>query len=73
MIGGKTWGEMVMNRELEAQELKIQDVQAPITAASPEVKQIIEKVCRLEKSRLARKSKGAVNEDILAIIKEAVK
>lgn len=55
-----------------SQELNIEDVQAPITTAPPEVKQIIERVCRLEKSRLARKSKGAINDDILGIIKEAV-
>jgi uncharacterized protein (UPF0335 family) len=53
-------------------ESSIEDVQAPITTAPPEVKQIIERVCRLEKSRLARKSKGAINDDILGIIKEAV-
>ncbi|BAZ80544.1 MAG: hypothetical protein ACKO9I_05135 [Sphaerospermopsis kisseleviana] len=54
-------------------ESNIEDVQAPINTAPPEVKQIIERVCRLEKSRLARKSKGAINDDILGIIKEAVK
>ncbi|MBK1988912.1 hypothetical protein A0J48_015430 [Sphaerospermopsis aphanizomenoides BCCUSP55] len=53
-------------------ELNVEDVQAPITSAPPEVKQIIERVCKLEKSRLARKSKGAINDDILAIVKEAV-
>ncbi|WP_353929590.1 hypothetical protein WJM97_14895 [Okeanomitos corallinicola TIOX110] len=53
-------------------ELDIEDVQAPITTAPPEVKQIIERVCRLEKSRLARKSKSAINDDILGIIKEVV-
>lgn len=53
-------------------ELNLEDVQAPITSAPAEVKQIIERVCKLEKSRLARKSKGAINDDILAIVKEAV-
>jgi uncharacterized protein (UPF0335 family) len=54
-------------------ESNIEDVQEPINTAPLEVKQIIERVCRLEKSRLARKSKGAINDDILGIIKEAVK
>ncbi|MBD2692519.1 hypothetical protein [Anabaena catenula] len=50
----------------------IEDVQEPITSAPPEVKQIIDKVCKLEKSRLDRKSKGHINDDILTIVKEAV-
>ena len=53
-------------------EANIEDVQEPITTAPPEVKQIIEKVWRLEKSRLDRKSKGHINDDILTIVKEAV-
>jgi uncharacterized protein (UPF0335 family) len=53
-------------------ESNIDDVQEPITTASPEVRQIIEKVWRLEKSRLDRKSKGHINDDILDIVKEAV-
>ncbi|MDB9465006.1 hypothetical protein [Dolichospermum circinale] len=53
-------------------ESNIEDVQEPISSAPPEVKQIIEKVWRLEKSRLDRKSKGHINDDILAIVKEAV-
>ncbi len=54
------------------QEANIDDVQEPITSAPPEVRQIIEKVWKLEKSRLDRKSKGHINDDILDIIKEAV-
>ncbi|MBS3028500.1 MAG: hypothetical protein HCA25_15835 [Dolichospermum sp. DET50] len=53
-------------------ESNIEDVQEPITSAPPEVKQIIEKVCKLEKNRLDRKSKGHINDDILTIVKEAV-
>ncbi|MEY3402828.1 MAG: hypothetical protein RLZZ86_2444, partial [Cyanobacteriota bacterium] len=53
-------------------ESNIEDVQEPISSAPPEVKQIIEKVWRLEKSRLDRKSKGHINDDILTIVKEAV-
>lgn len=50
----------------------VEDVQEPMITAPPEVKQIIEKVWKLEKSRLDRKSKGHINDDILAIVKEAV-
>ncbi|MBD2137349.1 hypothetical protein H6F32_07060 [Anabaena sp. FACHB-1237] len=60
------------NIESESENIAIEDVQKPIMSAPPEVKQIIEKVCKLEKSRLARKSKAAINDDILMIIKEAV-
>lgn len=54
------------------QEANIDDVQEPITSAPAEVRQIIERVWKLEKSRLDRKSKGHINDDILDIIKEAV-
>ncbi len=48
------------------------DVQEPINSAPPEVRQIIERVCQMEKSRLDKKSQGHINEDILKIVKEAV-
>jgi hypothetical protein len=51
----------------------INDVQEPIKTASAEVKQIIERVWHLEKSRLDKKSLSHINEDILTIIKEAIK
>ncbi|MEB3219379.1 MAG: hypothetical protein HC836_36900 [Richelia sp. RM2_1_2] len=51
----------------------IDEVQEPIKSASAEVRQIIERVWNLEKSRLDKKSFGHINEDILAIVKEAVK
>ncbi|MBE9208899.1 hypothetical protein IQ244_20600 [Nostoc sp. LEGE 06077] len=53
-------------------EQNIDDVQEPITSASPEVRQIIERVWYLEKSRLDKKSNSPINDDILAIVKEAV-
>ncbi|MEA5507761.1 hypothetical protein VB735_32665 [Halotia wernerae UHCC 0503] len=56
-----------------SQELNIDDVQEPINSAPPEVQQIIERVWKLEKSRLNRKSKGHINDDILDIVKEAVR
>lgn len=51
----------------------IDDVTEPITNAPPEVKQIIERVWYLEKSRLDKKINSHINDDILAIVKEAVR
>ncbi|MBH8572203.1 hypothetical protein I8752_03965 [Nostocaceae cyanobacterium CENA369] len=56
-----------------SQEANIDDVQEPINSAPPEVRQIIERVWQLEKSRLDKKSLGHINDDILAIVKEAVR
>jgi uncharacterized protein (UPF0335 family) len=56
-----------------SKEVSIADVQEPITSAPPEVKQIIERVWKLEKSRLDRKSKSHINDDILDIVKEEVR
>jgi hypothetical protein len=53
-------------------EPNIEDVQQPITSASPEVREIIEKVWKLEKSRLDKKLNTHINDDILTIIKEVV-
>ncbi len=50
----------------------IDNVYEPINNASPEVRQIIDKVLKLEKSRLDRKRKSHINDDILDIVKEAV-
>ncbi|WP_193197696.1 hypothetical protein [Nostoc sp. MG11] len=55
------------------EEPNIDDVQEPITSASPEVRQIIERVWHLEKSRLDKKSNSHINDDILAIVKEEVR
>lgn len=48
------------------------DVQEPITSASPEVRQIIERVLQTEKDKLYLKIPRNINDDILKIIKEAV-
>lgn len=53
-------------------ELGMNDVQEPINSASVEVREIIERVCQVEKSRLDKKSLGHINDDILKIVKEAV-
>jgi hypothetical protein len=48
------------------------NVQEPILTAPPEVRQIIERVWQLEKSRLDKRSLSHINDDILKIVKEAV-
>ena len=50
----------------------IDEVQEPIINAPPSVRQIIERVWNLEKSRLDKKSLSHINDDILAIVKEVV-
>jgi hypothetical protein len=54
-------------------EHNLDEVQEPINNASSEVKQIIEQVWQVEKSRLDKKSLSHINDDILTIIKEAVR
>jgi hypothetical protein len=54
-------------------ETNIDYVQEPISSAPPEVRQIIDRVWQLEKSRLDKKINSHINDDILAIVKEAVK
>lgn len=53
-------------------EENFQNIQAPITDASPEVKLIIERVLRLEKDRLYGRGLKNINDDILKIIKEVI-
>jgi hypothetical protein len=53
-------------------EPRMNDVQEPITSASPEVREIIERVWQVEKGRLDKKSQCHINDDILKIVKEAV-
>jgi hypothetical protein len=53
-------------------DINLSDVQEPITSASPEVRQIIERVLQAEKDKLYMKFPRNINEDILKIIKEAV-
>ncbi|WP_181256704.1 hypothetical protein [Merismopedia glauca] len=51
---------------------EIDNVQEPIISATPEVRQIIERVWQIEKSRLDRKILSHINEDILKVIKEVI-
>lgn len=55
------------------QNLHHQNLLEPIHTASPEVREIIERVWQIEKRRLDQKSFSHINDDILLIIKEAVK
>lgn len=50
----------------------LNNIQEPIATASPEVRQIIEKVLKLEKDKLYLKIPRNINDDILTIIKEIV-
>jgi hypothetical protein len=49
------------------------DVHEPIVTASPEVKEIIERVWKLEKNRLEKRINSHINDDIVRIIKEVVR
>jgi hypothetical protein len=48
-------------------------VQSPIEEVSPEVREIIERVLKLEKYRLDRRSISRINEEVLYIIREVVR
>jgi hypothetical protein len=54
-------------------EKNIDDVQEPITSAPEEVRQIIERVWKLEKGRLDKRINSHINDEILVIIKEEVR
>jgi hypothetical protein len=53
--------------------MTIDNLQNPLTKATPEVRQIIERVLQLEKDRLDRKKNSPINDDILKIVKEIVR
>jgi hypothetical protein len=50
----------------------LNNVQEPITSASPEVREVIERILALEKDKLYQKSPRNINEDVLTIIKQVV-
>lgn len=54
-------------------KMDIDDVHEPILTASPEVKEIIERVWKLEKNRLEKRINSHINDDIVKIIKEVVR
>ncbi len=49
-----------------------QTVQDPITSASPEVQDIIERVLQAERNKLYKKSPQGIKDDILKIIKDVI-
>lgn len=51
----------------------LDDIEKPITSASPEIRTIIERILKLEKTRLSQPKPRHINEDILRIIKELIK
>ncbi|MBE9036778.1 hypothetical protein [aff. Roholtiella sp. LEGE 12411] len=55
-----------------SQQGNIDDVQEPINSAPSEVRQIIERVWKLEKGRLDKKINSHINDNILDIVKEEV-
>lgn len=44
----------------------------PIVSASPEVREIIERVLQLEKDKLYQKNLRYINDDVLTIVKEVI-
>ena len=64
-----------MNRKPNQQQSdsEIASIQEPITNASPEVKQVIEEVLKIEKDKLYLKTPRNINEDVLNIIKQIVR
>jgi uncharacterized protein (UPF0335 family) len=54
------------------QNSDLSSIQQPITTASFQVKEIIERVLKLEKDKLYLKTPRNINEDVLNIIKEVV-
>jgi hypothetical protein len=53
-------------------ESNLNDLQEPITSASPEIRNIIERILKLERHKLYQKKTRNINEDILKIIKEEI-
>lgn len=53
-------------------EVDLSNVQEPITSASEEVRQIIERVLQAEKDKLYMKPPRNINDDVLKIIKEVI-
>jgi hypothetical protein len=51
----------------------INNVQEPITNAPAEVKEIIERVLKLEKDKLYMRTPRNINDDILNILKEVIR
>ena len=50
----------------------LSNIQEPISNASPEVKEIIQQVLKLEKDKIYLKTPRNIHEDILQIIKDVI-
>ena len=61
-----------MNQKDQDDISDLGSIQEPITNASPEVRQVIEQVLKLEKDKLYLKTPRNINDDILNIIKQVV-
>jgi len=59
-------------RERQSKLDDLSSIQEPIANASPEVRQVIEQVLKLEKDKLYLKTPRNINDDILNIIKHAI-
>lgn len=55
-----------------ATDSNINNVQEPITNAAPEVREIIERVLKLEKDKLYLRTPRNINDDVIKIIKEVI-
>ncbi len=53
-------------------DFDLQNIQQPILTASSEVREIIERVLKIEKEKLYLKIPKNIQEDIITIIKEVV-
>ena len=62
----------MVSREKQNDTSDLTSIQEPITNAPAEVKQVIEKVLKLEKDKLYLKTPRNINDDILSIIKQVV-
>ena len=61
-----------MSRDKQDNTSDLTLIQEPITNAPAEVKQVIERVLKLEKDKLYLKTPRNINDDILSIIKQVV-
>ncbi len=59
-------------RSTYGDNIQTPEIEDPITNASPEVKEIIERVLQAERDKLYMKNPRNINDDILKIIKEVI-
>lgn len=56
----------------EKTDFPLQNIQKPILTASPEVRQIIEGVLKIEKEKLYLKIPRNIHDDIMILVKEVI-